>query len=122
MLTVNKELERRIDSLELRLTKLSTLYETVNRLDEVLDKTAESVNHLTVFMERQEERALMRDKWSKYALGILSIVLPLGLTAVGWYATTLETKIDRVNGKVGEHNSSLVELSTKIDILVDSLN
>lgn len=111
-----KELERRVDLVETNLTKLSSLENVVDKLDSVLSKTAESVNHLNTYMERQEERNLIKDKWSKIIIGSMAMVIPILATVAGYFINNLEVKISRLEENSTRQSMILTELATKISL------
>lgn len=114
-----KELERRVDLVEMNLAKLSSLENVVGKLDSILSKTAESVNHLNTYMERQEERNTIKDRWSKVIIGTIAMTIPIFASVAGYFINNLEVKISRLEENTLRQSMILTELSTKIKLFAN---
>ena len=114
-----KELERRVDLVEMNLAKLSSLENVVGKLDSILSKTAESVNHLNTYMERQEERNDVKDRWSKIIIGTIAMAIPVFASVAGYFINNLEVKISRLEENTMRQSMILAELSTKIKLFAN---
>jgi hypothetical protein len=88
------KMEEKIDAIELEVTKLSGVHNNIGKLEGVLDETRQQVQNLNLHLGKMQSVAETYNKFMGVLLVVLTVLIPIGFSAVAASVTNNSVKID----------------------------
>lgn len=112
-----RELEYRIDKLERDVQELFNLESVVQKLESAVTSTKTSVDNLSTYIVRLEERSQTKERWAKSILPIGIAVLSIVAGMIGYGFTETLDKIEKLETSMNSQHLAITELATKLKLL-----